>query len=207
MHCGIKIHALAHMVDQIVEEGVPAYTDTVATEKANHQTVVTNFAKLSKRVNTFLKEMSDSKNYSVQSKMLFNTALLHDSLEEKTNSYLSALKNLKNTAPEMSSDKMLSDSDIIIERVPNFGKVKLFFDQNKQKFFSGSGKSKNMKETNELKKSLHPFVTESVLNELLIQYSNNVSKMWPQLNAEALQTIMASKDSNFKLYLEKGCAW
>ena len=59
------------MVDQICEEGVPAYTDTVATEKSNHQTVVTNFAKSSKRINTYLREMSDAKNYTLQTETLY----------------------------------------------------------------------------------------------------------------------------------------
>ena len=118
------------MVEQIVEEGVPAYTDTVATEKNNHLTVVTNLAKSSKRINTFLREMSDAKHYSVQSQMLSKTALLHDSLEEKTNSYLSAIKALEKTESDISSD-----SDLIIERVPNFGKTKLFFNATKKEFY------------------------------------------------------------------------
>ena len=60
--------------------------------------------------------------------------------------------------------------------------------------------------SNELKKSLHPYLSASVLNELLIQYLYNVlSQMWPQHNAEALKTIMSTNESNFELYLEKGC--
>ena len=109
----------------------------MATEKSNHLTVVTNFAKSSKRINTFLREMSDAKHYTVQSDMLFKTALLHDGLQEKTNSYLSALNVLKSIDPVMSSEQ-----DLIIERVPNFGKTKLFYNQIKQEFYSGSGKSK-----------------------------------------------------------------
>jgi hypothetical protein len=37
----------------------------MATGKSNHLTVVTNFAKSSKRINTFLREMSDAKHYTV----------------------------------------------------------------------------------------------------------------------------------------------
>ena len=82
------------MVEQIADEGVPLYTDTVATEKSNHVTVVTNFAKCSKRVNTYLREMSDAKTYNIQTNMLFKKALMHDALEESTNDYLRALSNL-----------------------------------------------------------------------------------------------------------------
>jgi hypothetical protein len=100
---------------------------------------------------------------------------------------------------------MSSEQDLIIERVPNFGKIKLFYNQNKQEFYSGSGKSKKILETNELKKSLHPYLSASILNELIIQYSSNESLLWPQQNAEALKTIMSTNESHFELYLEKGC--
>ena len=59
------------MVQQIKDEGVPLYTDTIATEKSNHSTVVLNYAKSSKRINTFLREMLDTQCYSKSCKALY----------------------------------------------------------------------------------------------------------------------------------------
>ena len=116
-----------YMVDQICEEGVPAYTDTVATEKSNHQTVVTNFAKSSKRINTHLREMSDAKNNTLQTEMLYKSALLKDGLQESTNAYLDAIKRLRQTDQKLQTTG--NESDLTVERVPNFGKVNLHFEE------------------------------------------------------------------------------
>ena len=65
---------------------------------------------------------------------------------------------------------------------------------------------KKNKKINELKTSLHPYLSASVLNELLIEYGSNASAIWPQFNSDALQSIMSSSSmSNFEFYLEKGC--
>ena len=151
------------MVDQICEEGVPAYTDTVATEKSNHQTVVNYFAKSSKRINTYLREMSDAKNYTLQTEMLYKSALLKDGLQESTNAYLDAIKRLRQTDQKLQTTG--NESDLTVERVPKFGKVNLHFEESTGEFYSATSRDKK---TNELKKSLHPYLTNTGLNELLI---------------------------------------
>ena len=84
--------------------------------------------------------------------------------------------------------------------------MKLFFDKSKNVFYSGTGDCKKNKKINELKTSLHPYLSASVLNELLIEYGSNASAIWPQFNSDALQSIMSSSSmSNFEFYLEKGC--
>ena len=48
-------------------------------------------------------------------------------------------------------------------------------------------------------------VFNQIFSELLIQYSKNDRGIWPQKNVDALRSIMFNNDSDFELYLEKGC--